>query len=217
MLHTGSSFSWAPSQPDNPTESPVETVLWKAVTDKSWPRVLARLRTHPEEASQLVNGNGVSSLPLHEACKVQPPDSVVRPLIAAYKKAVTIRGLESFLPLHFAVRFNSTEAVIALLEDYPGGAGARDDKGRLPIHLGCQWGASADTIDRLLMIYPESIYVQDEESKVPMEYAETMEASLVTKNSTLALLECAPTYCAVTEAGKFPMCSFVTAFLLQLC
>ena len=38
-----------------------------------------------------------------------------------------------------------------------------------------------------------------------MEYAATMEASLVIKNSTLALLEYAPAYCAVTEAVRTTM------------
>ena len=38
-----------------------------------------------------------------------------------------------------------------------------------------------------------------------MEYSDTMEASLVTKNSTLALLECVPTYCAVTEDVRTTM------------
>ena len=92
-----------------------------------------------------------------------------------------------------------------LLEDYPEGDRARDDQGRSPTHMGCQWGASGDTIDILLMIYPESIYVQYEESKAPMEYYETMESSLITNNSTLAIIECAPTYCAVTEAVRTAM------------
>ena len=55
-----------------------------------------------------------------------------------------------------------------------------------------------NTIDRLLMIYQKSIFVEDKESKVPMEYADTMETNLVMKNSTLALIRCVPTYCAVT-------------------
>ena len=41
-------------------------------------------------------------------------------------------------PLKFAVRFNSTEVVIALLEDYPDISRERDDKGMLPVHMGCQ-------------------------------------------------------------------------------
>ena len=78
MMHMGNPFFWAPPLTNNPTEIPVETVVWKDVTKNSCPRVLDRLQMHPEEAPRMFNHDGVIRIPLSKACKVQPPDSVSR-------------------------------------------------------------------------------------------------------------------------------------------
>jgi len=144
------------------------------------------------------------SLPLHEACKLNPPADVVVALIRAYEPAVSSKGQWNFLPLHFAVRSNSLQAVVPLLEAYPRAARLKEDGGKLALHLGCQWGASPDVIERLLTLYPEGIYVRDDDGKSPTDYAEALKAhSKDDYDKILAAMERGLVYCAVSKAAFF--------------
>ena len=178
------------------------SMLSELIDERSWDEVLLRLKTNPDEASKMIMRGGYGkSLPLHEACKLQPPTGVVKALIDAYKQAASTEGLWAFLPLHFAVRSNSVEASVTLLEAYPDAARKKESKGKLPLHLACQWGASPDVVDRLLMSYPESIYDGDDDGKLPMDHAEGMKAHTANRTGIIAVLECGPAYCAVSQAG----------------
>ena len=173
------------------------------INERSWDRVLARLKSHPNEASEVVSHGGYGKvLPLHEACQLQPPATVVQALVKVHGESAYTKGLWGFLPLHLAVRSNGIEAVAALLDAYPEGATAKEEKGKLPIHLACEWGTSVEIIDRLLLSNPESIYVRDNDGKLPMDHAEEMKDNISNKAHVIAVMECGPAYCAVSQTGE---------------
>ena len=229
------------------------SVLSDLIDDRAWDDVLRRLRSHPLEASERVdrggwtggnddddydddndNDNGAEGghrrrhhhLPLHEACRLNPPARIVSALIEAYPESISTRGMWSFLPLHFAVKSDSAHAVSILMGSYPDAARRLCDGGRLPLHLACLRGnVRPDVVNALLVEYPEAVYVRDDDGFVPVDHVDEGydddddscyrrrdddgdydgcgggDAALA-RTLLLDVLECGPAYCAVAEAGK---------------
>ena len=186
----------------SPSASNRDNGLSQLIDERSWDDVLLRLMTHPQEASErIVRFGSGQSLPLHEACMLQAPANVVSALLAVNSEAANTKGQWSYLPIHFAARSNSGEAVAALQEWFPEGVRSKGDKAKLPIHLACQWRASSEIVHRFLMEFPESIYERDDDGKIPLDYAERNKVQKL-KSEVIAVLECGPAYCAVSRAGK---------------
>jgi hypothetical protein len=197
-----STAAMAAPQTPPAAKTTADSVLSSFISDRLWAETLERLRSHPSEASQVIRKPFGDVLPLHEACKLQPPADVVEALITAFDPAVRTAGCQSgSLPVHFAVQTGSTEALAPLLRAYPAGVRKKDDRGRLPIHLGCEWEAPAAAIKALLTLYPESIYVRDADGKSPMDYA--MKSKMGGDVSeTVAVLKTGPAFCAVSKSGE---------------
>ena len=174
------------------------TILSELIDEQCWEGVLARLTTHPPEASEPVTRGGTESLPLHEACRLDPPADVIRALVSAHRPAVRVRTRWQYLPLHVAARSSSARAVGALLEAYPRAARLKDQMGKLPVTLATEFGSSAEVVEKLLTIYPEGMFVRDSDGKGPMDYARGKGSRRV-----MAAMERGRVYCAVSKAGEF--------------
>ena len=75
-------------------------------------------------------------LPLHEACRRQPPPVLIYALLAAYPQSTNAESHFGELPLHAAVRCGAcAEVVNCLLAAYPAAVFARDNSGCTPLDI----------------------------------------------------------------------------------
>lgn len=189
--------------PPTPPSVYAGTVLDELIDARAWPEVLDRLQSNPKEAGDTVQrGFQDASLPLHEACKLQPPAEVVTALLRVNPTAARTPGAYSNLPLHCAARTDSAQAVEILIKEYPGAARRRDEAGKLPLHVACQWGARPVVVDALLQLYPEGQYVRDKDGKSPTDYAHTLKDSVTPhKFEIVKVMDRGGAYCAVSKSA----------------
>lgn len=112
----------------------------RSAAAQDWNAVLARLRTHSEEARWLTRFN-VSFLH-HILLYFKPPLEVVSALIDVYPKALQQKGLGGVLPLHYAASVHnnhSPDVVHAVLERYPIAAIMKDSSGESPLRWALAW------------------------------------------------------------------------------
>lgn len=192
-----------PSSPQSPSVYVGNNLLDELIDMRAWPDVLERLRSHPKEAGDNIRrGFQDESLPLHEACKLQPPAEVVTALISVNPNAARTPGAYSNLPLHSAARSDSVEAVEVLIKEYPGAARRRDESGKLPLHLACKWGASPFVVDLLLRLYPEGQFVRDDDGKNPMEYSNALNDNVTPhKSEIVEVMSRGGAYCSVSKSA----------------
>mmetsp|Transcript_29813 Transcript_29813/g.88499 ORF Transcript_29813/g.88499 Transcript_29813/m.88499 type:complete len:576 (-) Transcript_29813:315-2042(-) len=177
-------------------------VLATLLGRRSWPSALARLQTHPQEAStELTRGVG-TSLPLHEACKLQPPANIIRKLVDAYPPAVRRSGPFGCLPLHIALKAGaSPEVVEILIAEHLPSARIREPTGKLPLHIACQYGASPNVVNVVLINHPQAIVVKDDDGHRPVEYATRQKFCPNQEAEVVRVLDRAKWYCAVSDAA----------------
>lgn len=100
----------------------------------------------PEEARVWINSSGTENtvfswsvwrrLPLHEACRRQPPPVLIYALLGAYPQSTSAESHFGELPLHAAVRCGAcAEVVNCLLAAYPAAVFARDNSGCTPLDI----------------------------------------------------------------------------------
>lgn len=105
-----------------------------------------RVNSYPEEARVWINSSGTENtvfswsvwrrLPLHEACRRQPPPVLIYALLAAYPESASAESHFGELPLHAAVRCGAcAEVVNCLLAAYPSAVFARDNSGCTPLDI----------------------------------------------------------------------------------
>jgi len=105
-----------------------------------------RVNSYPEEARIWINSSGTENtvfswsvwrrLPLHEACRRQPPPVLIYALLAAYPESTNAESHFGELPLHAAVRCGAcAEVVNCLLAAYPSAVFARDNSGCTPLDI----------------------------------------------------------------------------------
>lgn len=184
-------------------ERPEGTLLCDLIYNRRWDEVHARLKSHPEEALEPIARPKPygESLALHEACRRQPPAEVINILIDAYKPAVSIPGEKAYLPLHIAVKCDSADAVFMLIKAQPDCVRKKDESGKLPIHLACECGASPKVIQKLLIEYPQSFYLRDNEEKSPIDCVKTLLNSNSKKfTEIIGVMKLGPMFCAVSKA-----------------
>lgn len=105
-----------------------------------------RVNQYPEEARVWINSSGTENtvfswsvwrrLPLHEACRRQPPPVLVYALLTAFPQSTSAESHFGELPLHAAVRCGAcAEVVNCLLAAYPAAVFARDNSGCTPLDI----------------------------------------------------------------------------------
>jgi ankyrin repeat protein len=152
------------------------TVLFRLILKKEWTAAVTRAQAFPEEASTWIvtkgfNGN-LRFLPLHKACVLQPPVSVIHALLEAYPKGCAEADQDEWLPLHCAAFYGTNDEVInALLNAYPKGAQIKDSDDRLPLHYACLKGASLGVVQTLLESFPKGTMSKDNEGRLPLHQA----------------------------------------------
>lgn len=122
------------------------TELFMLVEDAKWEDVCDRVEEEPTEARVWVVSSGTENtvfswsvwrrLPLHEACRRQPPPLVIYSLLSAYPESSMAESNFGELPLHAAVRCGAcAEVVNCILASYPAAALARDNSGCTPLDI----------------------------------------------------------------------------------
>jgi ankyrin repeat protein len=152
------------------------TMLFRLILKKDWKAAIKRAAAFPDEAATWIvtkgfNGN-LRFLPLHKACVLQPPESVIAALLDAYKQGAEDKDQDGWLPVHCACFYGADEAIInALLTSNPKGANSKDDEGRLPLHYACLKGASQGVMEVLLATYSKGAMSKDDEGRLPIHHA----------------------------------------------
>jgi len=155
------------------------TNLYCHIVKRDWDAASKRCRVSPEEASTWIvtkgmKGSNLRFLPLHKACVLQPPASLLDSLISAYPDGVWCEDHDGWLPIHCAAYTGANQDLIeTLLLANPAGSRAKDQKGLLPMHYACMKGAGRSAIAPLLQYYPESIFCADDNKRWPAHYAIT--------------------------------------------
>lgn len=152
------------------------TVLFRLILKKDWPAASARTHSFPDEANTWIvtkgfNGN-LRFLPLHKACVLSPPESLIEILLAANIEGAKSRDQDGWLPLHCACFYGASEAVInTLLVAHPKGAQCKDDEGRLALHYASLKCAPQGVVDGLLASFPKGAMSKDDEGRLPIHHA----------------------------------------------
>jgi ankyrin repeat protein len=152
------------------------TVLFRLLLKKDWKAACARATSFPDEAATWIvtkgfNGN-LRFLPLHKACVLQPPESVIETLLAAYAEGAKCKDQDGWLPVHCACFYGASGKVVgSLLKPFSKGGQSKDDEGRLPLHYACLKGASQDVVDVLLASFPKGAMSKDDEGRLPIHHA----------------------------------------------
>ena len=177
MVRSAGSLVTVPSM-SAPNEVDYEhrTVLFRMILKKDWAGAISRANAFPDEAATWIvtkgfNGN-LRFLPLHKACVLQPPESIIEALVAAYIEGPKCKDQDGWLPVHCACFYGaSAEAINTLLVAHPKGAQSKDDEGRLPLHYACLKSAPQETIEVLLANFPKGAMSKDDEGRLPIHHA----------------------------------------------
>mmetsp|Transcript_30013 Transcript_30013/g.45517 ORF Transcript_30013/g.45517 Transcript_30013/m.45517 type:complete len:604 (-) Transcript_30013:102-1913(-) len=164
----------------NPSEPEVDyehrTILFRLILKKDWTAAAARAHSFPDESfiwivTKGFNGN-LRFLPIHKACVLQPPESLIEALLAANIEGAKSRDQDGWMPIHCAVFYGANDGVVnTLLVANPKGAQSKDDEGRLPLHYACLKCASEDVVKSLLNSFPKGAMSKDDEGRLPIHYA----------------------------------------------
>ncbi|KAL7528708.1 hypothetical protein ACHAXR_002583, partial [Thalassiosira sp. AJA248-18] len=158
------------------------TILFRLILKKDWDGVSTRLNLFPDEASTWIvtkgfNGN-LRFLPLHKACVLSPPPTIISSLIQAFPGAVARADQDGWLPLHCACFYQAPAASIeALVQSDPKAAQKKDDDGRLPLHYACLKGAPEQVISHLLGAHVKAALAKDNDGRMPLHHACSKAAS----------------------------------------
>ena len=170
------------------------TILFRLILKKDWNAVLQRASAHPHEAATWIvtkgfNGN-LRFLPIHKACVLSPPVSVIEALLEAYPQGACSPDQDRWIPLHCASFYGASEQVIrSLLQAYEKGAQCVDDEGRTALSYSCLKAADDSVVMALLSAFPKGAMVRDTENRLPLHQACSKGAS---EKVVSALLKVAP-------------------------
>ena len=184
------------------------TVLFRMILKKDWSGAVSRANSFPDEAATWIvtkgfNGN-LRFLPLHKACVLQPPESIIEALVAAYIDGTKCKDQDGWLPIHCACFYGASDrAINTLLVAYPKGAQSKDDEGRLPLHYACLKSAPQAVIDVLLSNFPKGAMSKDDEGRLPIHHACSKGAS---EGVIEALLKASPKGAqSKDDQGRLPL------------
>jgi ankyrin repeat protein len=146
-----------------------DSVLLTLVQCYDWAGSLARIASHPEEASTVgIQGRTA----LHLACDQDAPAVVVQALLAAYPEASLMVGTSNMNPLHITCssQHASVQVVRVLLESDMGREASKrqDVDGDMPLHAACRCGAPMEVLEVLLRANPDAVNERDYEGLTPL-------------------------------------------------
>uniref|UniRef100_A0A7S4I4L1 Uncharacterized protein n=1 Tax=Odontella aurita TaxID=265563 RepID=A0A7S4I4L1_9STRA len=122
------------------------TKLFLTIEECRWDDAMTICRERPEQARIWVKSSGSDQtsfdwsvwkrLPIHEACRRQPPPILISSLLDAYPSSCAAKTHFGELPLHLAIGCGSNpESIHLLLASYPNAVSKPDDAGRTPFDL----------------------------------------------------------------------------------
>eukprot|EP00550_Attheya_septentrionalis_P007501 CAMPEP_0198295090 /NCGR_PEP_ID=MMETSP1449-20131203/25817_1 /TAXON_ID=420275 /ORGANISM="Attheya septentrionalis, Strain CCMP2084" /LENGTH=250 /DNA_ID=CAMNT_0043995277 /DNA_START=164 /DNA_END=916 /DNA_ORIENTATION=+ len=186
--------------------------LSRLILDEDWATAEQYCRAYPKEAKEWSVRSGFfeglkdsNVLPLHSACALRPPPTILNALLRAYPRAIMAKeSAYSRLPLHIACRSGADATTVACLIGYfPGAAQVEDTLGRLPIHYALSNGSKPDVIDALLRTAPNAARAYDRRGWLPIHVACSVGASF---GVVVSLIEAYPASSVlVTEKGSTPL------------
>lgn len=152
------------------------TILFRHIVKKDWDTATNRCKLFPVETSTWIVTKGFKGnlrfLPVHKACVLQPPATLVTSLLSSYPDGAKCADQDGWLPIHCAAFYGASQDVIdALIQVHPKGAHCKDEEGRLPLHYACLKGASLNTVTSLLQCYPKGATSKDDEGRLPIHHA----------------------------------------------
>lgn len=152
------------------------TQLFRLILKKDWTAVVDRAKMYPVECATWIVTKGFHGslrfLPIHKACVLQPPASVIQILLENYPMGAKQTDQDGWLPIHCASFYGAGDAVVdELIKANTKGCGWKDDDGRLPIHYACLKGADIAVVESLLKNYPRASAIKDEEGRLPLHHA----------------------------------------------
>ena len=152
------------------------TILFRLILKKDWKNAAERSEDVPFEAATWIVTKGfhgnLKFLPLHKACVLQPPISIVQALCEAYPDGVNSKDQDGWIPLHCACFYGAGQEVVDyLLIANPNNANAKDDEGRMPLHYATLKAASEGVVSSLLRANPKAALSKDDEGRLPIHHA----------------------------------------------
>jgi len=152
------------------------TILFRHIVKKDWDAATSRCKLFSAETSTWIVTKGFKGnlrfLPIHKACVLQPPATLVTSLLTSYPDGAKSADQDGWLPIHCAAFYGASQDVIdALIQVHPKGAYCKDEEGRLPLHYACLKGASLNTVTSLLQCYPKGATSKDDEGRLPIHHA----------------------------------------------
>lgn len=156
--------------------------LFVFINTKDWEKAQATIKRNPNFVKEhctvpgFYDGRFTSCMtPLHLACALEAPPSIIQALVAA-SPAATEEPEKTYgrIPLHVGICFGiPTESLTCLIKAYPKGCKVQDDHGRLPLHYACRSTSTRDEKNALLLLkaYPDSVKVADTNGFLPIHVA----------------------------------------------
>ena len=145
--------------------------LYTLICSKKWSSAEIRIDTHPEEAEYQDDEGGTA---LHAACFVLAPVHVVRHLVSACPKIVSLKTYkQGSTALHIAcLRGAFVEVMQILMHANPSSVQMSDSVGLTPLHLAClRYGfgsSSADILEVLINAAPTMLFQKDLSGRTPL-------------------------------------------------
>ena len=151
---------------------PEKVNIMEYIKNEKWNEVEMCCREFPEiirkEVQVAIYGEQIRCLPLHFACRTNPPVSTIDALIVVFPEALIIGDSLNRAPIHFACRFDaSPEVVKTVLAACPDAAKLPDQDGNLPLHLACSF-ATCEVSKTLFRHFPEASLVSNSKNKLPV-------------------------------------------------
>jgi len=161
-------------------ETVTQSELYSAVLRQDWERAISLVIRRPADAGvwyTMQDGNHTTwyrSLPIHEACKLNPSFECIKALLLAYNATYEVDS-HHCLPIHHVCEHGVSDVRVAklLLKLNKGSTRTPDHHGMLPLHLAA-WGGqiSEDVVDLLLKIHAPAIRVRDRRGRTPVQIAQ---------------------------------------------
>jgi len=111
-------------------------------------------------------------LPIHNACVLGAPKTLILNLINAYPEGLEEQDEGGKLPLHLILSHNvSLDIITRMLKVYPEAANVADGNGMLPIHRACAVGASDSVVNALFLAHPTGVLQKDKRGRRSNQFA----------------------------------------------
>lgn len=151
--------------------------ILKMIERSEWESIHSRLVSNPDEACILIEGGNIdqhnAKLPIHRACMMKAPSSVISSLINANPSGVCSKTLNNDYPLHLACKYGADVKVIKILfHAYENAIRHRNDFGSTPIHHACMTESSTHILQFMLNAAPDISQIKDNCGLTALDYLE---------------------------------------------